>query len=139
MSRIALWYVVALAVVAIGTAGLWGVSQVLSGSSKPGDTRWTLSDQEAPVVAAYLYAGSHRGEAARIPCYCGCRDLGHGSLTDCFINGRGDYEPHASGCGVCLDELADLRRILESGQGVEAARARIDATYSGLGRPTDTP
>lgn len=89
MSRKALLSVVAMAVVAFGTAGLWGATGVLSGSSGPGDPRWTLSDQEAPVVAAYLYAGSHRGEAARIPCYCGCRDLGHGNLMDCFITGRG--------------------------------------------------
>jgi hypothetical protein len=40
---------------------------------------------------------------------------------------------------IFLDELADLRRFLESGQGIEAARAYIDATYSGLEKPTDSP
>ena len=129
--------VVALIVVA-GAAGSWGVSRVVSGCPGSG-ADWTLSAQEAPVVSAYLYAGSHRAEAARIPCYCGCRDLGHGNLLDCFVTPGGDYEPHASACAVCLDELADLRRILDLGEGVEAARAHIDATYSGLGKPTNTP
>lgn len=129
--------VVALIVVAVA-AGSWRVSRVVSGSPESG-ADWTLSAQEAPVVSAYLYAGSHRAEAARIPCYCGCRDLGHGNLLDCFITSKGDYQPHASVCAVCLDELADLRRILDVGEGVEAARAHIDATYSGLGKPTNTP
>lgn len=130
--------VVALIVVA-GAAGSWRVSRVLPGSFEAGGDHWALSAQEAPVISAYLYAGSHRAEAASVPCYCGCRDLGHGNLLDCFVTPRGDYEPHASACAVCLDELADLRRILDVGEGVEAARAHIDATYSGLGKPTNTP
>jgi hypothetical protein len=125
--------------VVAGAAGAWSVSRVISGA--PGETghQWALSEQEAPVVAAYLYAGSHRAEAERIPCYCGCWDLDHGSLLDCFIAKDGGYEEHASFCTICLDELGDLRRILDSGEGVDAARTYIDATYSGLGKPTDTP
>lgn len=126
-------------VLVAGAAGSWRLGRVFSGSSGPGDGDWALSDHEPPVVSAYLYAGSHRQQAARIPCYCGCWDLGHASLRDCFIAGGGDFEPHASACAVCLDELADLRRILESGEGVEAARAYIDMAYSGLGKPTNTP
>lgn len=130
--------VVALLLI-VGATGAWGVNRVMSGPSGEDGERWALSDQDAPVVAAYLFASSHRAEAERIPCYCGCWDLEHASLLDCFIARGGGYEEHASFCTVCLDELADLRRFLESGQGVEAARSYIDATYSGLGKPTDTP
>lgn len=130
--------VVALLVIVAAT-GAWSVSRVLSGASDQAGHQWALSEQDAPVISAYLYAGSHRAEAERIPCYCGCWDLEHGSLLDCFIARDGGDEEHASFCTICLDELADLRGFLESGQGVEAARSYIDATYSGLGKPTDTP
>lgn len=139
MSKRQVMATVVVLLVIVGATGAWSVSRVLSGTSDQAGEQWALSEQDAPVVVAYLYASTHRAEAERIPCYCGCWDLDHGSLLDCFMARTGGYEEHASFCTICLDELADLRRFIESGRGVEAARAYIDATYSGLGKPTDTP
>ena len=100
---------------------------------------WALSAQPADVMASYAFVGTHRHEAEQVPCYCGCVALNHGSLLDCFMKPQGGFEEHASGCGVCRDIAADLKRFLDSGQDAHAARIYVDAQYSKFGKPTDTP
>jgi hypothetical protein len=50
---------------------------------------------------AYTQAVVHRDELQYIPCYCGCEDVGHVSVADCYIADVADdgsiaYDPHAA-------------------------------------------
>jgi uncharacterized protein with PCYCGC motif len=102
--------------------------------------------QGAPtrVKDAYRYALSHPDDLAAMPCYCGCDGMGHTSNLSCFISGYSKegtpiYEPHASGCGICVDIAQDVMRLRSEGKSLKDIRATIDATYSSFGPGTDTP
>ena len=50
---------------------------------------------------AYAQAVAHRDELQYIPCYCGCENVGHVSVADCYIADVADdgtiaYDPHAA-------------------------------------------
>ena len=77
-----------------------------------------------------------------VPCYCGCeRDAEkYRSLKDCFINRQtGDYDEHAAGCAICLEEAMDIGRWKKEGMSTKEIRERIDEQYKERGEPTDTP
>lgn len=49
--------------------------------------------RESPDVGSvYRFATDHAGDLEYIPCFCGCKDIGHRSNRDCYIksfNGDG--------------------------------------------------
>lgn len=93
----------------------------------------------ADVAVWYTYIAANRAQAERIPCYCGCGlTAGHENLRDCFLTAAGEWDAHAAGCGVCLDEAKDLKQLLDQGSDIASARAVIDATYGKLGPGTKT-
>lgn len=96
------------------------------------------------VQVAYQYAVDHPEMLEHQPCYCGCGPMGHLNNLDCFIQDvkeTGDitYDPHASGCGICVDIALDAKRLDEEGKTPLQVRLYIDATYSQFGPSTDTP
>ena len=102
--------------------------------------------QNAParVKESYQYAVAHPDDLAAVPCYCGCRNMGHKSNLSCFVSGTAKdgtptFEPHASGCGLCVDIAQDVKRLRAEGKTRSEVRAYIDATYSSYGPGTDTP
>ncbi len=102
--------------------------------------------QSAPgrVKDAYRYALSNPDDLAAVPCYCGCGNMGHTSNLSCFISGSTKegtptFEPHASGCGLCVDIAQDVMRLRAGGKSLSIIRTYIDATYSSYGPGTDTP
>lgn len=49
----------------------------------------------------YRFATEHAGDLEYIPCFCGCKDIGHRSNRDCYIksfnrDGSATYTSHAS-------------------------------------------
>jgi len=53
------------------------------------------------AVRAYVQAVTYRDELQYIPCYCGCENVGHVSVADCYIADVADdgtivYDPHAA-------------------------------------------
>jgi hypothetical protein len=54
------------------------------------------------VLEAYRYAAEH-GESLRyIPCFCGCKNVGHRSNEDCYVterhgDGRITFNSHSAG------------------------------------------
>jgi len=56
----------------------------------------------AMTLKAYTYATEHPEVLEQIPCYCGCGELGHKSVRDCFISDNGNYDDHASTCDTCV-------------------------------------
>jgi hypothetical protein len=76
-----------------------------------------------------------------VPCYCGCeQDEKYQSLKDCFIDRKtGEYDEHAAGCGICLEEADDIGQWEKEGLSRLEIRERIDAKYEERGTPTETP
>ena len=88
-------------VLAIFVAGgaLW-VRESLAGPvtvDQFGDRNQTLPRGELPdfaksggarVQEAYRFAVEHGKDLEYIPCFCGCRNIGHKSNRDCYIKGE---------------------------------------------------
>jgi len=120
-------------------AGVLVVAMVFRSAPGADEPEFSLNGQPAEMAGAYQFVAEHSAHAASIPCYCGCVRLDHRSLLECFVKPEGGWEPHASTCGVCGDEAADLRAMLAGGAGIRDIRTAIDQQYGRLGRPTDTP
>lgn len=97
--------------------------------------------QTAPqrVAFTYRFAAASPEILQQMPCYCGCGPMGHTSNYACFWDETGKADPHALGCGICVDIAEDTWRGLQQGRSVAEIRRQIDADYSRFGPPTDTP
>jgi hypothetical protein len=110
-----------------------------SGASSVRSGTIALSQLPPDVAALYRYVEANQPIAKRIPCYCGCgQHSGHKSVRDCFINGKGQYDDHASGCDICLDIAQQTQQLSRQGLDVTAIRARIDQQFGQYGPPTNT-
>ncbi len=98
-----------------------------------------------PVVqAAYEFAARHPEVLQYVPCYCGCESRGHGGNHDCFVKRRAadgrvvEWDPHGSGCTICVDVARDAMLMFNSGASPTAIRAAIDRKW-GSRFPSQTP
>ena len=94
----------------------------------------------APVVVqqAYQFAAANPDVLRNIPCYCGCRKLGHKSNYDCYLKNAdaskpASYDLHALGCSICVDITQDTMRLLRAGQNVQQIKAYVDGVYARYG------
>lgn len=75
----------------------------------PGDRYETIAADQLPSFAtgnrkveeAYRYAAAHPDVLQYIPCFCGCRNIGHRHNGDCYIqerhaDGRITFTSHAA-------------------------------------------
>lgn len=97
----------------------------------------------AQVQQAYQFAAANPEVMQRIPCYCGCGDMGHTSNYACYIGGKNAdgspiYDTHALGCSICVDITLDAMRLLKEGKTVAEIKAYIDQTYAQYG-PSNMP
>jgi hypothetical protein len=89
----------------------------------------------AVVQAVYEFAARHPEVLQYMPCYCGCQAFGHKGNHECFVRRRAadgrvlEWEPHGSGCAVCVDVGRDAMLMFNSGATVGAIRSAIDAKY----------
>jgi hypothetical protein len=95
------------------------------------------------VQQAYQFAYANPGVATHIPCYCGCKALGHTSNYFCYVSsvdadGTITYDSHALGCSICVDITQDVMRMLQQGKNVPEIKAYIDQTYAKYD-PPDLP
>lgn len=103
-----------------------------------------LARPASVVHAVYEFAARHPEVLQHMPCYCGCESLGHNGNHECFVRRRAadgrvlEWEPHGSGCAVCVDVARDAMLMFDSGATVAAIRAAIDAKY-GVRYPSQTP
>jgi hypothetical protein len=103
-------------------------------------------DAELPLRALYLFVGSHLKLMTRLPCYCGCDQLGHGSVAECFVEPKGDthdhsttadtdtavtwrWSKHAAGCGMCMAIAHDAMEMQQQNLPADVIRQRIETTY----------
>ena len=101
--------------------------------------------QSAPVTVqtAYQFAAANPDIMKKIPCYCGCANVGHASNYSCYVSGvdaKGaiTFDHHALGCSLCVDITQDVMRMTREGKSPQEARATIDANYSKYG-PSNIP
>ncbi len=96
----------------IGLAGflMWGAGPVIT-DPKTGDRFQTVGSGELPEFAlkasqsvqeAYRYAVAHPEVLQYVPCFCGCKNIGHRHNGDCYIkerhpDGRITFTSHAAG------------------------------------------
>lgn len=87
------------------------------------------------VQQAYQFASANPGVTTHIPCYCGCKSLGHQSNYFCYVSsvdvdGVITYDPHALGCSICVDITQDTMQMLQQGKSVPEIKAYIDQEYA---------
>jgi len=118
--------------------------RVQSSTAPEADLPSFLSSAPSNVREAYQFAMANPHDLETVPCYCGCKALGHLSNLDCYIKdvdkaGNFTFDTHASGCGVCADITNDVKRMKREGRTAKEIRAYVDTQYSGSGPSTDTP
>jgi hypothetical protein len=143
------WLYPVFGAVVVLIIGIGGLMLFGDGSRQPQTEPISLPSYvvRAPFVVqeAYAYVARHPETTAYIPCYCGCgRHSDHRSVHDCFVAGRGAdgsvaYDPHGSGCQMCVDIALITKRMVGDGSSLTAVRTFVDDKYSYLGPPTDTP
>jgi hypothetical protein len=101
--------------------------------------------RSAPIVVqqAYQFAFANPDVLQKLPCYCGCGDIGHTSNYDCYVSsvnqdGKITYDAHALGCSICVDITQDTMRLQKQGKSTAEIRSFIDQTYSQYG-PSNMP
>lgn len=101
--------------------------------------------QASPSVVrtAYQFTAANPDMMKIIPCYCGCRSIGHTSNYSCYVSdvdaqGKISFDSHALGCSICVDITQDVMRMLREGKSPQEARAYVDMTYSKYG-PSNIP
>ena len=103
-----------------------------------------LARPVAVVQSVYEFAARHPEVLQYVPCYCGCENLGHKGNHECFVKRRAadgrvlEWEPHGSGCTICVDVARDAMLMFNSGATVSAIRTAIDQKW-GSRFPSQTP
>lgn len=101
--------------------------------------------EAAPSVQeAYRFAVANPEVMHKFPCYCGCGAMGHQDNLGCYVkefrpDGSIEFDPHATGCSICVDITQDVMRLMRQGQALKTIRAYIDQQYSPYGPSTHTP
>lgn len=102
-------------------------------------TTISLSQVSPSLAALYRYVEANKQTTEHIPCYCGCGQFNdHKSVHDCFVNAKGQYDDHASGCQICVDIASQVQQLAARGMDVKTIRTRIDQQFSQYGSPTNT-
>ncbi len=141
---------VLLAVAAAMTMGL-----ITAGCSAPGAAADIHGLEAAPmadmpvavrsaggrIAQAYRLAVTHEPLLRDIPCYCGCKSMGHRSNYDCYIAGMGEdgrrrFDMHAIDCAVCVNITHDALRLCSQGKSVPEIKTFIDGQYGKIGPST---
>ena len=125
-----------VATVGVGTAA-WHAGQPHGGGESQASRAafamagLDLTTVSPDIASHYRFASRHQTTYRNIPCYCGCASLlGHRHLADCFLLPGGDgWEPHASGCEVCITESTMVRRMLGRGLSDHEIHDRVVARY----------
>jgi hypothetical protein len=124
-----------VAAVGVGTAA-WHAGQPHGGESHATRAAFVMTGLDLTTVSPdigshYHFASRHQTTYRDIPCYCGCASLlSHRHLADCFLLPSGEgWEPHASGCDVCITESTMVRRMLGRGLRDAEIRDRVVAQY----------
>ena len=107
-----------------------------------GTQDFPLAAQEnEQVKTAYLFAQEQQTLLERLPCFCGCVNMGHRHNRDCYIDDDGNWVEHGSLCGGCVGVTLDAKKLFLEGKSVKEIRAFVDEKYGSaeMADPTLTP
>ena len=94
------------------------------------------------IKEAYSFAKFNPEKLEGLPCNCGCMNdaSAHGGrlhsrgLIDCFmvgnINGGGQWDMHASECGLCYEDALLAKEKYEEGRTKEEIKMILEEKYS---------
>ncbi|MBS3066880.1 hypothetical protein J4205_03565 [Candidatus Pacearchaeota archaeon] len=93
------------------------------------------------IKEAYSFAKLDSDKLTGLPCNCGCMNdaANHGGrlhsrgLIDCFmkgdVNNGGEWDPHASECGLCYEDALLAKKEYENGKTKEEIRWILNEKY----------
>ena len=94
-----------------------------------------LSDATSNTKNAYLFASDEKNQPAleAAECFCQC---GHDSLFGCFIterkpDGKIVFAEHGSRCGLCVNEVLFVKKLVGEGKSAEEVGELIDKEFGG--------
>ena len=91
---------------------------------------------------AYAFAMTEEGNdlLEQMPCYCGCKYVGHMHTRDCFWTDEGDWDKHGVRCMICVEIAMNTKLMHEDGKDVCEIREKIDSHYERVAEhATETP
>ncbi|MFV8829902.1 PCYCGC motif-containing (lipo)protein [Alkalihalobacterium sp. APHAB7] len=101
-------------------------------------------DEWMPIIGVDEYNTNilHQQDLEKIPCFCGCGEIGHTSNHNCFFtyneSGQRMLEKHGEFCQVCLDLTNIYVELKDEGKTLQDIREYIDRMFEGY-VPTETP
>lgn len=129
-----------IVVLVLGVLG-FGVFAIVSNKVSGLDKLPEEAQRNEMVKEAYLFARDNKELLEKIPCFCGCVNMGHRHNRDCYIDDNNEYVEHGALCGGCLEVTLDVKKLLEEGKNDREIREFIDEKYSNreMSDPTLTP
>lgn len=95
---------------------------------------------------AYHFAMQHPEVLKVLPCYCGCKNLGHKSNYNCFFKGgkvkkADQFDEHGLVCPMCVNIALGGKQLHAKGVPLSRIRAAVDKAYGKHEHlhSTDTP
>lgn len=149
--------VVAVLILAVPVAILVRYARSTDRTAWPFTVPWNPSWPSLPEVTAagalsvelaqmvYALVATNEDTLQYIPCYCGCRSQGHGSVHHCHVKRRSadgrvvEWNDHGRICPLGADISGDAVFWRQSGTELAQVRAAIEQEYSSRGPATATP
>ena len=91
---------------------------------------------------AYAFALTEEGNdlLEQVPCYCGCKNIGHRHTRDCYWTDEGKWDKHGVRCMICVEIAMNTKLMHEEGRGIMEIREKIDSHYERIAEyATETP
>ena len=132
---------VQLAVLAFGGMVLAGAVLVFVPNLLPGkDPIPANVTGDLRVAYAFALTGEGNDLLEQMPCYCGCKYVGHRHTRDCFWTDEGDWDKHGVRCMICVEIAMNTKLMHEEGKDVCEIREKIDFHYERVAEhATETP
>ena len=86
------------------------------------------------LAGPYAFAARRADVMRAVPCFCGCRRIGHQSNADCYLkelraDGTPVWSDHTFSCALCVRITQDTMLLLDRGLDAAAIRKAIDEHY----------
>jgi hypothetical protein len=130
-----------LAIIAFGFVILAGVVLVFVPNLLPGKDP-IPANVTGDLRIAYAFSRTEEGNdlLEQMPCYCGCKYVGHMHTRDCFWTDEGKWDKHGVRCMICVEIAMNTKLMHVDGKDVCEIRVKIDSHYERVAEhATETP
>ena len=132
---------VQLVIIAFGFMIIAGVILVFVPDLLPGKDP-IPANVTGDLRVAYAFALTEAGNdlLEQVPCYCGCKNIGHMHTRDCFWTDEEKWDKHGVRCMICVEIAMNTKLMHEEGKGIIEIREKIDSHYERIAEyATETP